>query len=31
MNQSGFKKKKKKDLLVSYALLGWQSVKRGWE
>lgn len=32
MNQSVFKKKKKKkDLLVSYALLGWQSVKRGWE
>lgn len=30
MNQSAFKKKKK-DLLVSYALLGWQWVKRGWE
>lgn len=30
MNQSGFKKKKK-NVLVSYALLSWQSVKRGWE
>lgn len=30
MNQSGLKKKKK-DLLVSYTLLGWQAVKRGWE
>ena len=29
MNQSSLKKKKK--VLVSYALLSWQSVKTGWK